>query len=113
MSNTLHAFFIILGVGIGFFLLDFVTDIQFSFDMQSMVARNITEEIRNCSRKFEKLNAIYTNINCSTTNDNMKEMFNCMNFLSQLQQEARKCFNRGQHFGFQNMNQFQYMRNNF
>ena len=112
IKNTLIAFILILGVGIGFFLLDFVTDIQFSIDMQHMVERDISSEIEKCNVEIQRQNAEYTTnyTTCFETNSSMKERFNCMNFLNKLQQGASKCFNRGQHFD--DKDQFQYMRDN-
>ena len=111
IKNTLIAFLLILGLGVGVFLVDFVTDIQFSLDIQEMATTDFSSEMEDCRNNIEKLNYEF-NItqNCFQPGSNQIEIFRCMNYLNKLQQEANMCFNRGQHF--QNQDEFQYMRDN-
>ena len=105
----------ILGLGIGFFLLDFGTDIDFSVDMSQMSSHvsssNFTEEIRDCRIKTEKMKKEFNNMTCFQSEDRT-ENFKCLDFLNKLQQEARNCFNREQHFDSENLKQFTYIRIN-
>ena len=43
----------ILILGIGFFLADFGTDLQFSIEMSSMSNQSFTEEINDCTRDIQ------------------------------------------------------------
>ena len=104
----------ILGLGIGFYLLDFGTDLDFSVDMSQMSSHvsssNFTEEIRDCRMKtVERLKKLSNEMTCFQTEDRT-ENFKCLDFLNKLQQEARNCFNREQHFDSENLKQFTYMR---
>ena len=115
IKNTILAFILILGVGVGVFLVDFVTDIQFSLDIQDKATptQNFSAEVEKCRNHTENLNYEFkTTMNCFQPDSNQTEIFNCMNYLNKLQQEASKCFNRGQHFGIKKQYQFQYMRDN-
>ena len=54
--KTCLAALVILILGIGFFLADFGTDLQFSIEMSSMSAmsnQSFTEEIDNCTRDVQ------------------------------------------------------------
>ena len=51
--KTCLAALVILILGIGFFLADFGTDLQFSIKMSAMSNQNFTEEIRNCTRDVQ------------------------------------------------------------
>ena len=103
----------ILGLGIGFYLLDFGTDLDFSVDMNQMSSHlsssNFTEEIRDCRMKTEEMKKEFNNMTCFQTEDRT-ENFKCLDFLNKLQQEARNCFNREQHFKSENLKQFTFMR---
>ena len=105
----------ILGLGIGFYLLDFGTDIDFSVDMNQMSSHvsssNFTEEIRDCRMKTEEMKKEFNEMTCFQSEDRT-ENFKCLDFLNKLQQEARNCFNREQHFDSDNLKQFTYMRIN-
>ena len=98
-------------MGVGVFLVDFVTDIQFSLDIQDKANfTGFSAKIENC-RNQENLNYEFNiTMNCFQPESNQTEIFKCMDYLNKLQQEASKCFNRGQHF--QNEKQFQNMRDN-
>ena len=54
--KTCLAALVILILGIGFFLADFGTDLQFSIEMSAMSGmsnQSFTEEIRNCTRDVQ------------------------------------------------------------
>ena len=51
--KTCLAALVILILGIGFFLADFGTDLQFSIEMSAMSNQNFTEEINNCTRDVQ------------------------------------------------------------
>ena len=53
IKETCLAALVILILGIGFFLADFGTDLQFSIEMSSMSNQNFTEEINNCTRDIQ------------------------------------------------------------
>ena len=56
IKETCLAALVILILGIGFFLADFGTDLQFSIEMSSMSAmsnQSFTEEIENCTRDVQ------------------------------------------------------------
>ena len=103
----------ILGLGIGFYLLDFGTDLDFSVDMSQMSSHvsssNFTDKIRDCRMKTEEMKKEFNEMTCFQSDDRT-ENFKCLDFLNKLQQEARNCFNREQHFDSGNLKQFTYMR---
>ena len=111
-KNTILAFILIVGVGVGVFILDFVTDIQFSLDILKMSRNNFSDEIGEC--RYQVVFQLDTTRNCFHSNSTQREIFRCMEFLNKLQKEASKCFNRGQHFQNQSRaeKEFQYMRDN-
>ena len=51
--KTCLAALVILILGIGFFLADFGTDLQFSIEMSSMSNQSFTEEINDCTRDVQ------------------------------------------------------------
>ena len=51
--KTCLAALVILILGIGFFLADFGTDLQFSIEMSSMSNQSFTEEINDCTRDIQ------------------------------------------------------------
>ena len=56
IKETCLAGLVILILGIGFFLADFGTDLQFSIKMSAMSGmsnQNFTEEINNCTRDIQ------------------------------------------------------------
>ena len=53
IKETCLAALVILILGIGFFLADFGTDLQFSIEMSAMSNQNFTEEINNCTRDVQ------------------------------------------------------------
>ena len=112
-KETLISAMMILGLGIGYYVLDFGTDIDFSVDMSQMSSHvsssNFTEEIRNCRMKTEEMKKEFNEMTCFQSEDRT-ENFKCLDFLNKLQQEARNCFNREQHFDSENLKQFTYMR---
>ena len=96
-----------LVLGIGLYLLDFGTDISFSVDMNNMANRNFSGEISECRGKIVRMNERYE-MDCFHS-DILTKNFRCLNDLGKLQQEAKRCFERKQHF--QDPAQFIYMRN--
>ena len=110
LSATLISAMMILGLGIGFYLLDFGTDLSFSADMNQMSSMNRnTTKYEGCWNKTEELELKKKFNVCFQSNDR-RENFKCLDFLNKLQQEARNCFNREQHFESENLKQFTYMR---
>ena len=101
----------LLGLGIGFFLLDFGTDLNFSADMNQMSSINTTkyEGCRNETEELE-LKKEFNEMTCFGSD--RRESFKCLDFLNKFQQKARSCFNREQHFDSGNLKQFTYMRIN-
>ena len=110
-ETLLSSFFVII-LGIGFYLGDVVTDLNFSVDMHQMTTKNFTEEIKDCRMKTEELKMNFTKMTCFQSED-LTENFKCLDFLRTLHQQASNCFNREQHFGSEDLKQFDYMRNNF
>ena len=53
IKETCLAGLVILILGIGFFLADFGTDLQFSIEMSSMSNQSFTEEINDCTRDIQ------------------------------------------------------------
>ena len=53
IKETCLAALVILILGIGFFLADFGTDLQFSIEMSAMSNQNFTEDINNCTRDVQ------------------------------------------------------------
>ena len=51
--KTCLAALVILILGIGFFLADFGTDLQFSIEMSAMSNQSFTEEINDCTRDIQ------------------------------------------------------------
>ena len=91
------------------FLFDFGTDISFSVEMMKKSAQKSTEEIEMCRKETEELNHNYIAMACYQSL-NRTENFKCMDLLNKVQQQARNCFNREQHFDSENLKQFTYMR---
>ena len=110
-KEIILAFVTTLVLGVGLFLLDFGTDISFSVDMYNMSKRNFSEEISECRGRVLKMNERYFEMDCFQL-DNTTENFRCLNYLGELQQEAKRCFERKQHFQNPQQFQFGYMRNN-
>ena len=59
----------------------------------------------------EEMKKEFNEMTCFQSEDRT-ENFKCLDFLNKLQQEARNCFNREQHFDSENLKQFTYMRIN-
>lgn len=98
----------ILGLGVGFYLGDLGTDLNFSVDQYDKTTKNFTEEIQICTeelyREFSKMTPFQS--------EDLTKNFERLDFLRKFDQKASNCFNREQHFG-SDLKQFSYMRNNF
>ena len=110
IKNTLLAFALILGLGVGVFLVDFYTDITFSLDILEKAGMNFSLPMGECRDNITELNNKFISMDCFQPESNQTEIFRCMDYLNKLKQEASNCFNKGQHF--QNQNEFLYMRDN-